>query len=137
MTGTPDRAAQPRAGAPLTCLLVDDSPVFLTAARTLLERQGLRVVGAAGTAEEGYRLARSRSPDVVLVDIALGTDSGFDLAQRLATDATTAGTTVVLISTRSEDDLAELVQASPAVGFLPKAELSARSVLSLFGHREP
>jgi hypothetical protein len=38
---------------------------------------------------------------------------------------------VVLISTRSEDELLELISTSPAVGFLPKAELSRQAVRRL------
>jgi DNA-binding NarL/FixJ family response regulator len=39
------------------CLIVDDSRRFLDAARGLLERQGLSVVGEASTGDEALRLA--------------------------------------------------------------------------------
>jgi DNA-binding NarL/FixJ family response regulator len=65
-------------------LIVDDNQLFLEAARGLLERQGLRVVGVAATTAEALRRAEELRPEVVLVDITLGGESGFDLARRLA-----------------------------------------------------
>ena len=68
----------------LRCLIVDDNASFLDAATNLLEREGLDVVGVASTSDEALRQAEELRPDVVLVDIMLGTESGFDLARRLA-----------------------------------------------------
>jgi DNA-binding NarL/FixJ family response regulator len=121
--------------ASLSCLIVDDSTGFLKAARALLEREGLAVVGVATTAAEGYRLAGALRPDLVLVDIVLGKDSGFELAERLADGPATQGTTVVLISTHSEADFTDLIEESPAAGFLSKAELSARALQRFYGRR--
>ena len=103
-------------------------PAGLKAARVLLEREGLFVAGVAMTSNEAIRQAESLRPDVVLVDISLGEESGLDLAQRLVEDGFDAEATVVLISTRAEEDVADLVAVSPAAGFLPKAELSAAAI---------
>ena len=67
----------------LRCVIVDDSPAVLRAASDLLEGQGFAVVGVAATAEEALRRVEELRPDVVLVDIDLGPESGFDLARRL------------------------------------------------------
>jgi DNA-binding NarL/FixJ family response regulator len=64
---------------PLQCILVDDYQPFLKVARAKLERQGIAVVGVATNGTEALRQARELSPDVALVDISLGTESGFDL----------------------------------------------------------
>jgi DNA-binding NarL/FixJ family response regulator len=109
----------------LRCLIVDDSPRYLEAARGLLERQGVTVVGLAMTANQAEALATRLCPDVALVDIGLGEESGFDVATRLS------DTKVILISTRDADDFAELVGASPAVGFLPKSALSEAAIRRL------
>ena len=61
--------------------------------------------------------------------------SGLDLARRLVEDGLGAEATVILISTRAEDDVAELVTESPAAGFLPKAELSATAIRRLVDGR--
>ena len=68
----------------LRSLLVDDNPRFLAAARELLEREGIEVVGIASTIDDAVRLVGCLSPDVCIVDIDLGDESGFDLARRLA-----------------------------------------------------
>jgi DNA-binding NarL/FixJ family response regulator len=113
------------------CLIVDDNAGFLEAARSLLVRQGLAVVGVAATLSDGLRRVGELRPEVVLVDIELGADSGFDLARRIGE---LPGTTVVLISTHASDDFAELIGESPVAGFIPKAELSANAVRNLLRH---
>ena len=110
----------------IRCLIVDDQEPFLDAARLLLEREGVAVVGVATTSAEALRLEQELHPDVVLVDIRLGNESGFDLARRLRG-------TVILISTCSQQEYAEEIAASPAAGFIPKAHLSASAVLRLAG----
>ena len=109
------------------CLIVDDNQSFLDAARELLEREGMTVAGVASTSEEALREARACKPDVVLVDVALGEESGFDLARRLVAEHDHA-VTVILISSRAESDLADLIAASPAAGFLSKTDLSAGAI---------
>ena len=91
---------------PLRCLLVDDNEAFLEAASLLLEREGVTVVGVASTIAEALRQARALRPDVILVDIGLGDESGFDLARLLARDGQVGqGADVILISTRGRSRL--------------------------------
>jgi len=113
---------------PIRCLIVDDNRPYLEAARVLLEREGLTVAGVATTGNEAFRQAKALLPDVVLVDISLGQENGFDLARRLVEDGVGAVATVVMISTRAEEDVADLLADSPAAGFVPKAELSAAAI---------
>jgi CheY-like chemotaxis protein len=75
---------------PLRCLIVDDNGAFLDAARLLLEREGVTVVGVASSIAEALRQARALLPDVSLVDIGLGEESGFDLARLLTQDGRAA-----------------------------------------------
>jgi DNA-binding NarL/FixJ family response regulator len=112
------------------CLIVDDNPFFLGAARTLLEREGLTIEGVASTSADALRAAETLRPDVVLVDVSLGEENGFELARRLVTDQVHKPA-VILISTRSKADLADLVAVSPATGFVSKSELSADAIRSL------
>ena len=113
----------------LRCLIVDDSPHFLAAARTLLERQGFEVAGVASTGAEALQKAVELHPDVTLVDINLGGESGFEVARRLRAGADPAP--VILISTQGEDDYIDLIRASPALGFLPKTTLSGHAIREL------
>jgi DNA-binding NarL/FixJ family response regulator len=112
-------------------LIVDDNPSFLEAASALLEREGMTVAGVASTVDEGLGQAASLHPDVVLVDVYLGPESGLVLARRLAEAQQTASAAVVMISTCGEDDVAELIAGSPVAGFIPKAQLSACEIRRL------
>ena len=116
---------------PLRCLIVDDSESFLDSASRLLAAQGVEVVGRASSGAEAVLLAQKLEPDVALVDVQLGHEDGLELTRRLA--ATAPVTPVILISSHSEDELAELVRDSPAAGFLPKASLGADAIVELLG----
>ncbi len=117
---------------PQRCLLVDDNDAFLETASLLLEREGLTVVGVALSIAQALRQAHALRPDLILVDIGLGDESGFDLAQLLARDDLSAD--VILISTGAEADYRELIAESPAAGFLAKSELSVRGISRILGH---
>ena len=118
---------------PLRCLLVDDSDAFLETASLLLEREGLTVVGAASSIAEALQQARALLPDLILVDIGLGSESGFDLARLLAQDGQGGNADVILISAGAEADYTELIAESPAAGFLAKAELSVSRIGQILG----
>jgi DNA-binding NarL/FixJ family response regulator len=114
----------------LRSLLVDDSPQFVAAARELLEREGIEVVGIASTIDDAVRLTGALHPDVCIVDIDLGDESGFDLARRLA-ERGGGQQRVLLISAYPERDFIDMIADSPAVGFLPKPELSAERIRAM------
>jgi DNA-binding NarL/FixJ family response regulator len=116
---------------PPRCLLVDDNDAFLQTASLLLERQGVTVVGVASSIAQALGQARALRPDLILVDIGLGDESGFDLARLLAQDDLHAE--VILISTAAEADYAELIDDSPAAGFLPKSDLSLHGISQILG----
>ncbi len=107
-------------------LLVDDNGAFLEASRTLLSREGLDIVGTAATTAECVRAAKELDPDVILVDVDLGAESGLALADQLA-DAS-AGWGVIFMSSHSAEDYAELAAEAGALGFLTKSELCRDSV---------
>jgi two-component system, NarL family, nitrate/nitrite response regulator NarL len=114
----------------LRCLLVDDSEEFLTSASRLLEAQGLEIVGRASSGQEAVRLADALRADVALVDVQLDDEDGLEVAWQLTDGRPIA---VVLISSHPQDDIAELIADSPAVGFLPKTALSAGAIARLVG----
>ena len=122
----------------LRCLIVDDNQPFLEIAATSLAGDELDVVGTATTSAEALRQVAEQQPDVVLVDINLGKENGFDLARNLVERfPQLAAGGVVLISTRAEQDFGGLVKASPAAGFVRKTRLSARAVRELVASRSP
>lgn len=120
----------------LRCFIVDDSPLFLTAAQALLEREGCAVVGVASTTDEALLRVVDADPDVVLVDVDLGSESGFELARRFQRETAVDRSRVILISTHAEEDLGELLGAAPAAAFLPKSELSAGAIQRILDRTE-
>jgi CheY-like chemotaxis protein len=80
---------------------------------------------------EALRQARALRPDVILIDVGLGQESGFDLARRLAQGAQGGQgdhVSMIMISAQAGADYADLIAESPAAGFLAKSELSAREI---------
>ena len=118
----------------LRCLIVDDSAPFLRAAQALLEREGIAVVGVAMTGAEALQKADELRPDVTLLDINLGRESGFEVARKLVEDRGSPPSSLILISTHPEDDFVDMVAESPVAGFLSKSDLSKEAILSLVGN---
>jgi DNA-binding NarL/FixJ family response regulator len=115
-------------GVTLRCLIVDDNEAFLESASGLLRREGVDVVGLASTIAQARRLVAELRPDVTLVDVDLGEEDGFELAAQLGGNSRTPHSRVILVSTHSEEDLSQLIEASPALGFVSKARLSAQAI---------
>jgi DNA-binding NarL/FixJ family response regulator len=120
---------------PIRVVIVDDNPEFLESATRLLEHQGVRIVGLVSTSADAVRHVQEVRPDVTLVDVELGAESGFDVAEALHDiDGQTPAPVVILISTHAESDLADMIEASPAVGFLAKSALSAGAISAAIDH---
>ena len=119
----------------LRVLIVDDNEQFLDVARSSLNGE-FEVVGTASSTADALRQAGELRPNVVLVDIALGDESGFELVARLVDEFPELGMRIVMISTRSEEDYLDLIESSAAVGFISKSRLSAQTVQALVRHSE-
>lgn len=110
-------------------LIVDDNSAFRAAARQLLERAGFSVVAEAESGAGGVEEAKAHSPDLAIVDVQLPDFDGFEVAARLS--ELEAAPRVILISSLDGADFGALVAGSPALGFVPKAELSASLIHGL------
>jgi DNA-binding NarL/FixJ family response regulator len=117
---------------PLRCLIIDDNASFREEMCALLEEQGISIVGGAASGTEARQQIDELQPDVTLVDIDLGGESGFELVRGLCDGSGPAEVqNVILISTHDPGEYADLIEASPALGFLPKTDLSARTILRM------
>jgi len=85
----------------------------------------MTVAGVAGSGAEAVEQVRTLRPDVVLIDIRLGEESGFEAARQLAGGG---GPAALIMISHAEDDYADLIADSPTAGFLAKAELSAVAI---------
>jgi CheY-like chemotaxis protein len=115
----------------LRCFIVDDSAPFRDAARDLLEREGITVVGVASTSAEALQGVEELRPDVTLVDVDLGEEDGFELAELLHRNGWPAPSPVIMTSAHAEQDFADMIAVSPAVGFVSKFALSSGAIRDL------
>jgi DNA-binding NarL/FixJ family response regulator len=112
-------------------LIVDDHPSFRATARLLLESEGFEVVGEAEDAAGAIAAYARLKPELVLLDVQLPDGDGFDVAERLTANGSSPA--IVLVSSRDCCDYGGLVERSGALGFIPKAELSAERIAALLG----
>ena len=110
-------------------VIVDDHAGFRSSARELLELDAFEVVGEAGDGAGALAAVARLAPEVVLLDIGLPDMSGFDVAELLATAE--PDTTIVLISSRSPDQISKRVNGCGAAGFIAKDELSGFALEAL------
>ncbi|MFB7631135.1 response regulator [Streptomyces sp. NPDC056149] len=121
----PPTTPNSRAGAPerrVRLLLCDDHAVVRAGLRALLSAEpGIEVVGEAATGEEALAVAAQQRPDVVLMDLSLGTGiDGIEATRRLVTEV--PGTRVLVLTTYDTDaDVTRAIQVG-ATGYLLKAE---------------
>ena len=116
---------------PVRVLIVDDFADFRRSARGLLEDDGFEVVGEAEDGRSAVAEVQRLRPEVVLLDVQLPDVDGFEVAARLASWPDPP--IVVLVSTREARTYAAPLAATPARGFIPKAELSGERLAALLG----
>ena len=87
---------------PIRVMIVDDHPLVRSGFRFIAEaRPEIELVGEAGTAEEALTIARDVLPDVIVMDIGLGSSSGIDIARTIRV---THPTIRVLFVTMHDDE---------------------------------
>lgn len=66
-----------------TILIVDDHPLVRTGLVSLFSfEEDLSCIGEAATNDEAFQVVIEKKPDIVLVDLRLGNESGFDLVEK-------------------------------------------------------
>lgn len=80
-------------------LIIEDSPTDTAVFTAMLQRNGHEVI-AAGSAEDGIKMAREHRPQLVLMDVILPGMNGFQATRALSRDEATAHIPVVIVSTK-------------------------------------
>lgn len=99
-------------------LLVDDHDLFRTGLRTLLEEQGVNVVGEASAGEEAVEIVKQEAPDVVLMDLEMPGKGGVEATREIAAVAPLTRVVVLTISDQDSDVMDAVVAG--ACGYLLK-----------------
>jgi DNA-binding NarL/FixJ family response regulator len=106
------------ASGDVSCLLIDDHPAMIDALTRVLDRAGVRIVGAATSAGEGLALLERRPADVALLDLRLPDMDGIALAQQIARSPSPPRT--VLYSGHADPKLAGQALAAGVNGLITK-----------------
>jgi DNA-binding NarL/FixJ family response regulator len=100
-------------------LIADDHEIVRQGLRAALEREpDMVVVAEAGTGEEAIALARERRPDVMLLDVKLGTLEGPDVCARVLRDRPRL--CVIMLTNYLQDALVLRSLAAGAKGYVIK-----------------
>jgi DNA-binding response OmpR family regulator len=86
----------------ITVLLVEDSLTETEVLSAYLKQAGVTVVSVTSGEEAQIKL-QSQKPDLVILDVILPGQSGFELCRELKTNANTQGIPVVICSTKGTD----------------------------------
>ncbi|MBH5333687.1 response regulator transcription factor [Streptomyces pactum] len=109
--------------APVRILLCDDHAVVRAGLRALLaSAPGIEVAGEAGGGAEAVALAARLRPDVVLMDLQLGSGiNGIEATRRITSGGPAAPHVLVLTTYDTDADITRAIEAG-ATGYLLKAE---------------
>ena len=89
------------AGSKGTILIVDDHPVNIRLLERILGAAGYRTL-AAENGPTGRDLAVSRLPDLILLDIMMPGESGFESCEKLKKDPRTAHIPIIFLSAKAD-----------------------------------
>jgi NarL family two-component system response regulator LiaR len=99
-------------------LLVDDHDLFRTGLRSLLEEQGVHVVGEAASGHEALGIVREAAPDVVVMDLNMPGMNGVEATRHIGREAPLTRVVVLTISDQDTDVMDAIVAG--ACGYLLK-----------------
>jgi CheY-like chemotaxis protein len=109
-------------GCMSTVLLIDDSKFLRRANELSLAKAGHQII-VASDGEEGLRLAQTKKPDVVVLDMLLPKLGGAQLLEFLKADPSTAKIPVIVLSSLSQKN-EEKLRAAGAAAYLEKSNLA-------------
>ena len=95
-------------------LVIDDDRDLLALIRRTLEFTAGWEVHTALSGAEGIELARTKAPDVIVVDVMMPEMDGYEVCRRLKADGATARLPVVLLTARRDLDQRLLAETGAA-----------------------
>jgi CheY-like chemotaxis protein len=86
---------------PKKILLIDDDPDFVEATRTVLESAPYQIV-TAYDGDEGLVKVREEQPDLIILDIIMPTEDGFQVCEKLKADPELSRIPVIMLTSLSQ-----------------------------------
>jgi DNA-binding NarL/FixJ family response regulator len=118
------------AGDPISVILVDDQPLLRKGFRMVLEEEpGILVVGEASDGAAALGLARSRHPDVIVMDVRMPGMDGIDATRAIL--AAEPQSRVLILTTFDLDEYAFGALRLGASGFILKDVLPSELVAAI------
>jgi len=102
-----------------TILIIDDDWMNVELAQTFLEREGFDVITAT-TAARGIAAATQKLPSVILCDVRLGDDSGYDVCHAIKTNPETASIPIIILTAYEKSEEREKAKEAGADDFISK-----------------
>ena len=107
-----------RAGDAKTRVVVaEDEAIIRLDLKEMLEEEGFQVVGEAADGEAAVRLAKEKTPDLVIMDIKMPGLDGLSAAERISAETSTA---ILILTAFSQRDLVSRAAEAGALGYLVK-----------------
>ncbi len=103
-------------------VLIDDHNMIREGLRSILEKDGVQVVGEASNGREGIAEVTRTRPDIVVIDIAMPEMNGVDATRRLVREM--PGIKVVALSMNCERRYVMSMLRAGAVGYVVKSGAS-------------
>jgi DNA-binding NarL/FixJ family response regulator len=113
-----ETAREERRADDLRVLVVDDHDLFRTGLRSLLEEEGVQVIGEAAGGAEAVRIVRELAPDVVVMDLNMPGMTGVEATRQISKVAPLTRVVVLTISDQ-DGDVMDAILAG-ACGYLLK-----------------
>jgi CheY-like chemotaxis protein len=116
-------------GEQRTVLVVDDDPKAVKLLGTYLKSAGYRILTASSW-QDGIDLARSRLPDLIVLDLMMPEVNGFEVVEVLKRDASTAGIPIVIVTAKqvTAEDRARL--GADVMNVIEKSDLNQSRLIS-------
>jgi CheY-like chemotaxis protein len=130
--------AKPSSGGAYSVLIVEDEPSLSSAMRKFLELERFAPRVAANRDEVGAELRKPPVPDLILLDVMLAGDSGFDILQRLRGHPVLKQIPVIMVTAMSAREDVMRALAADANGYITKPfklDVLMKSIKAVLGIR--
>ena len=117
-------------------LLIEDEPNIIEAIRFILSREGWRV-DTHSNGEDAVEMVRSKTPDVVILDVMLPGRSGYDILREMREDPALAKLPVLMLTARGQSKDREMAERAGASRFMTKPFSNAEVLDAVRALRQP